>query len=350
MSTKSWVLSIGIFSLAGCSSQSPEIYTVCQRDEIGNYIIKWETSPEMDGVMRLYVSDNPDMRQSVTAGYASIRDGVMTYITNDNISRKYFRLSFDNTYEQTVASRLVLMDSIENLRDMGGYLSSRGKSTRWGKVFRSGEISRMSEWDTVRFNKLKVKTIIDLRTEREAAASPVVYSGGARVVRIPIFPDMEDIIGRIMEGRVRKGDASLFMQDMYLQYVTGNAREFARAFELFLDEKNYPVLFNCSQGKDRSGFLAALLLAALDIPEDIIFGDYVATNDFIDLRRYAALVRGTDTDAQEAMTVILSANESFIDLAFRKIKKDYGSIAQYLAEEMQLTDKQKEKLKDMLLF
>ncbi|MDR1919568.1 MAG: tyrosine-protein phosphatase [Tannerellaceae bacterium] len=327
----------------------PEIYTICQRDNIGNYIIKWETKPEMNGLIRLYVSDNPDMYQSAPVGYANIRDGVMTYITNDNISRKYFRLSFDNAYEQTLASRLVLMDSIENLRDMGGYLSSRGKATRWGKVFRSGDISRMSEWDTLRFNKLKIKTIIDLRTEREALASPLRYPG-ASIVHIPIYPDRDEIIGRIMEGRVRKGDASLFMQDLYLQYVKDDAQAFAQAFELFLEEDNYPILFNCSQGKDRSGILAALLLAALDVPQDLIFSDYMATNDFIDLRRYADLVRGMDTDAQEAMTVILSANETFLDLAFRWMKKEYGSVGQYLTEGLQLTDKQKEKLKDILLF
>jgi protein-tyrosine phosphatase len=335
--------------MTGCASQAPEIYSLCQRDGIGNYIIKWETAPQMDGQMKLLVSDDPSMYQASPAGYANIRDGVMTYITNDNLSRKYFRLSFDNTYEQTVASRLLLMDSVQNLRDMGGYLSSHRKATRWGKVFRSGAISRMSDRDVLRLDKLKIKTIIDLRSENEVNAFPVSYTT-AKVINLPILSDANDIISRIMEGKVRKGDGSLFMQDLYLQYVTLNSQAFAKALNLFLDEDNYPILFNCSMGKDRSGILAALLLAALDIPEETIFRDYVATNDYIDLRQYADLVKGMDTDVQEALTVVLSANETFIDLVFRKIKKEYGSIGQYLSEEMQLTDKQREKLKDILLF
>jgi protein-tyrosine phosphatase len=350
MIAKLWAKLGGILFLTGCASPLPEIQVLCQRDGIGNYIIKWEMNPETDGLMKLYVSDNSDMSQFSPAGYAPVHDGVITYVTNDNITRKYFRLMFDDTYERRVASRSLLMDSVQNFRDMGGYFSDHAQSTRWGKVYRSGEINRMSERDILRLKELKIKTIIDLRTEQEAALSPTVCSG-ARVVHIPVRVNMEDIIRRIMEGRVRKGDGSLFMQDMYLQFIEpDNAQAFAQAFQLFLDESNYPILFHCSLGKDRTGFLASLLLSALGVPEETILGDYVATNDYIDLKRYASLAQGMDTDAQEAMTVILSANETFLDLVFRKIKKKYGSVAQYLSEEMQLTDKQQEKLKDILLF
>ncbi|MDR1356139.1 MAG: tyrosine-protein phosphatase [Tannerellaceae bacterium] len=349
MITKVCAISTVIFSLTGCASQTPEIYSLCQRDGIGNYIIKWETTPQMNGQMRLVVSDNPDMLQSLPAGYADIREGVMTYITNDNISRKYFSLSFDNTYEQIVASRLLTMDSVQNFRDMGGYISFRGRSTRWGKVFRSGAISRMSDRDMSRLDRLKIKTIIDLRSEQEVRDMPVNYPK-AKVINLPVTSDTNDIFSRIMEGKVRKGDGSLFMQDLYLQYLTASRQAFAKALNLFLDEDNYPILFNCSMGKDRSGILAALLLAALDVPEETIFRDYMATNDYLDIRRYADLVKGMDTDIQEALTVILSADETFLDVVFRKIKKEYGSIPQYLDKEMQLTDKQREKLKDILLF
>ncbi|MDR2809123.1 MAG: tyrosine-protein phosphatase [Tannerellaceae bacterium] len=350
MSAKIWLKLGSIFFLAGCISPEPDIQVLCQRDGIGNYVLKWEMSPETGGLMRLYVSDHSDMSQSMPAGYASVRDGVMTYVTNDNISRKYFRLSFDDTYERIVAARSLQMDSIRNFRDMGGYHSERAQSVRWGKVYRSGDIGRLSERDTLRLDKLRIKTIIDLRTEHEAAGLPDRYSG-ARVVHLPISVDMEDIMERIMGGQVRKGDGSLFMQDVYLQFMEpDNARAFAQALQLFLDEENYPILFHCSMGKDRTGFLASLLLSALDIPEETIFSDYVATNNYVDLTRYASLVQGLDTDAQEAMTIILSAHETFLDTVLRKIKKEYGSVNQYLSEEMQLTEKQRRKLKDILLF
>jgi protein-tyrosine phosphatase len=350
MCAKIWLRLGGVLFLAGCTSPEPEIQVLCQRDGVGNYVIKWEMNPEPEGLMRLYVSDHSDMSRSQAAGYAPVRDGVMTYVTNDNIQRKYFRLTFNDTYERIVAARSIQMDSVQNFRDMGGYLSGRSLSTRWGKVFRSGDISRLSERDTLRLDKLGIRTIIDLRTEHESSVSPVGYTK-ARIVRIPVSVDMEDIMGRLMEGRVRKGDGSLFMQDAYLRFIApDNARSFALALQLFLDEENYPVLFHCSMGKDRTGFLASLLLSALDVPEETIFGDYVASNNFVDLRRYASFVQSLDSDSQEAMTIILSANETFLELVFRTIKKEYGSIGQYLSEELQFTDKQKRKLKDILLF
>ena len=84
--------------LAGCSSgRAPEIRAICLRDDISNYIIKWETDPHTDGTMKLYVSDTPNsFDMSRPCSYADINDGRVTYITNDNITRKYFLLSFND--------------------------------------------------------------------------------------------------------------------------------------------------------------------------------------------------------------------------------------------------------------
>jgi protein-tyrosine phosphatase len=333
----------------GCTSQEPEINAVCQRDAIGNYIIKWETTPEIDGELKVFVSDYPDMRNPAPAGNAVIRAGVLKYVTNDNMARKYFRLLFDDRYEQIVASRLVLMDSIPNFRDLGGYRTAAGdKTVKWGKVFRSGETGTLREWDLQRLRKMNIKTIIDLRTESEVAVSPVSFPD-VRIVSVPVVSDVDHIIRQIMEGRVRKGDVSLFMQDMYLRFVN-DTQPFEQALSVFLEEDNYPVLFISSRGKDRAGFLSALLLSALDVPEQTILSDYAGVNDYINLKRYNPLVRQKDMDVQEAMTVALSANEAFLNLTFLKIRKEHGSFDSYLREELHISEKQKEKLKSILLF
>ena len=83
-----------VILLVGCSSNAPDIRAICLRDDIGNYVIKWETDPVMEGIVKMTVSDNPDLFTNESPIiYANIKDGVATYITNDNISRKYFRLS-----------------------------------------------------------------------------------------------------------------------------------------------------------------------------------------------------------------------------------------------------------------
>ena len=212
--------------LTGCSSgRAPEIRAICLRDDIGNYIIKWETDPHTNGMMKLYVSDIPNsFDMSQPCSYANINDGRVTYITNDNITRKYFLLSFNDKYFQTVGARSVQMDSVQNLRDIGGYFSEHGnRMTGWGKIFRSGKLTSLSRNDTIRLKNLKIKTIIDLRGEDEITFAQEKHTG-PNVISIPIpVKGKEQITKRLEEGRIRKGDGLVYMQDTYISYVTETA-------------------------------------------------------------------------------------------------------------------------------
>jgi protein-tyrosine phosphatase len=331
---------------------TPEIQTICLRDEIGNYIIKWETNPPLEGTMKLYVSDTPgQFGKSNPVGYANIREGITKYVTDDNITRKYFLLSFNDKYVEMVAARFVAMDSVLNFRDLGGYASyGNKKKIRWGKVFRSGKIGTLNPRDSIKLNKLEIKTIIDLRSEEEQAASPVGYTK-AGIIHIPVSNGKRDeMLARIGEGRARKGDGVVFMQDLYIQYVEEEKEQFSKALTVFEEKDNYPIAISSSLGKDRVGFLTALLLAAMDIPEEAILNDYLATNDFLGLNRFSVKIQGLDPDAQQTLTVILSVNQTFLDLAFRKIKKEYGSVKEYLAKELHFSERQQNKLKEILLF
>ena len=62
--------------------------------------------------------------------------------------------------------------------------------------------------------------------------------------------------------------------------------------------------------------------------------DYMASNNHIDLRSLAYMARNLNTDAQETITVLLGANETWLDLAFHKIKKEYGSTEQISVERI----------------
>ena len=56
-----------------------------------------------------------------------------------------------------------------------------------------------------------------------------------------------------------------------------------RSGSCFVDlgkERNLPALFHCTTGKDRTGWAAAALLSLLGVPEDVIFQDYLRSNDY----------------------------------------------------------------------
>jgi len=342
-----------VFSLifSGCTSKTPDIRVVCQRDDIGNYVIKWETFPQMTGTMKLYVSDDLDYIQKDNPVITTdIREGRVTYITNDNITRKYFRLSFNDKYIKEASSRSVRMEEVQNLRDLGGYQTKDGKTTRWGKLYRSGKLTELSEWDALRLNNLRIKTIVDLRSETEVEISPIQYSN-AKIIHIPTtVGNFSAILEKIREKRLRKGDGLIFMQDLYLQFVEQQSAQFGEALRVLLEKENYPILFNSSLGKDRGGFLVALLLLALDIPESTVMQDYMASNDFLDLKRFEDMVKGLDTEAQETITLLLTANEMYMDIALNKIRKEYGTYQKYLSKELNLTEKEQTELKEIMLY
>ncbi len=343
----------GMSALISCATSNvTEIKAVCQRDDIGNYILKWETFPPMEGSVRLYVSDVPDyFDQTSPVGIVDIHDEVSTYITIDNVTRKYFLLSFNNQYEHIVGSRVVTTDNIQNFRDLGGYANSDDRTLKWGHIFRSGEPDRMSVIDRIRLDNLAINTMIDLRTPEEYLAPEDIYSH-VRIIHIPVNTGSDDaeVMERIRQGRMKKGDAILYMQDLYLHFIDKNSEQFARALDLFLDKNNYPILFYDTLGKDRTGFLAALLLAALGVPEETIMKDYLYSNDYINFAALAPYARKLDYDGQETVTALLSANEQFLGVALKRIKKEYGSLDKYLEQKLNFTTKKREKLKEIMLY
>ncbi len=341
-----------LLTLSGCMSyQTPEIRAVCQRDDIGNYIIKWETDPLVTGILKLYVSDSPrSFNLAEPVGYANCLDGIMKFITHDNITRKYFLLSFNDKYYHMVAARAFLMDGIRNLRDIGGYQTGDFEQIiEWGKVYRSGKLYPLSYRDSIRMENLGIKTVINLHDEDAPNLNNYPFCKG-KAITIPIAIKNQDLINeKLMSGCIRKGDGLLFMQDAYLNFIDEYSDKFGQAMQLFLNKDNYPILINSQLGKDRVGFMTAMLLAALNIPEETIKKDYLASNDYIDISEIADYAHTMDTDAQETITLLLSANETIIDLVFRQIKKKYGSIDKYLTNGLNFSQEDRETLKDILL-
>ena len=65
----------------------------------------------------------------------------------------------------------------------------------------------------------------------------------------------------------------------YEKFVEGERgrKAFAQAFKVFLDEKNYPIVFHCIGGQDRTGSVSFVLLALLGVDEEELFRDWEAT-------------------------------------------------------------------------
>ena len=328
-----------------------DIRTVCLRDDIGNYVIKWETYPIITGNVSVFVSDLPDsFEEKAPVGVIDVDKGLVKYITIDNITRKYFLLQFNEGEKEIVGAREVVTDNVQNFRDIGGYITHDKRSVKWGNIFRSGHLDAIDIIDKYRIDNLNLQTIVDLRISEEFANIPKVYVAPQNI-NIPIGMGSPSKMEKILNsGKFKKGDALLYMQDAYMGSIDRQSEYYAAVLNLLLDPNNYPVLVHCSLGIDRTGFCVALILSALGVPEETIMKDYMSSNQYINLMRSAPKARNSSSELQETVTTLLSANELFLDIAFNKIKKEYGSVQKYMEQKLNFTTKKQEQLKELMLY
>ena len=133
--------------------------------------------------------------------------------------------------------------------------------------------------------------------------------------------------------------------------------EFREVYARFLhdlaDSANLPTLFHCTAGKDRTGFAAALVLLALDVPRDTAMHDYLLTNDLtrakthrtLRMIRVMSLFRANPDD----LLPLFEALESYLGAAFAAIDEAPGSTEAYLRNALGVDGALRERLRANLL-
>ena len=86
----------------------------------------------------------------------------------------------------------IAMKTLPNLRDLGGYKTDAGGTVRTGVLYRSAALCDISGDDVATLDALKIKTVIDLRGEREREKRPDRVPAGARVVHADVIADSDD--------------------------------------------------------------------------------------------------------------------------------------------------------------
>lgn len=335
---------------AGCS-QEPTISFFCEKDRVGNYILKWEVTPRKEnGKVKIYMSKNDSVFSEPPVLNVSVDDYVVNIPTGDSIGRYFFRLKVGNTFSDIITNRRFNTDSIQNFRDLGGYFTSRGEQVRWGKIYRSGELSELSEEDKLILAGLKIKTIIDLRDREEVLLYPDKYKAD-KTIHIPIVTGNRAYVReRIIDDSFYRGDAIIFTQDTYRRIIDDYSKEMAQLFDILCDESNYPVVVHGYLGKDRVGLAGYFLLRALGVPNYTGEEDYLLSNLCIRGDQVLGEARFLPERMQEAATVVCKANISYLNYAKSCMIKKSGTIDDYMLNELKLTEDKKKKLRQILLY
>ena len=188
-------------------------------------------------------------------------------------------------------SRHVVLDGAVNVRDIGGYRTSDGLQVARGRLFRGDALSQLTGLDVERLDRLGLRTVIDFRTPGE-----VLLTGadrlpfGTEFVSLPVGGgDLGSIYELIAGGdhaRQRRelgdGRAAELMVEINRGFVTDQRQReaFGAAFRLVCSAGRLPLLYHCSGGKDRTGWMTAIVLTSLGVPRELVLRDYLLSNDF----------------------------------------------------------------------
>ena len=221
--------------------------------------------------------------------------------------------------------RYIDLDGGFNTRDLGGYKTVDGKVVKKHLLYRSDDLSTLTPKGIEQAEKLRLKTIIDFRTEKEAkTATSLMHSKVENVRHLPIgFGNLTELAGLSF---VADKDYEQFMIDGNRWFISNAQNQYREFFEILSDPSNAPVLYHCTAGKDRTGFATALLLSALGVDRETIYEDYLLSAIYLK-PKYAHML-----EDNPAIAPLITVKKSYLEAAFDEIEKNYASVENYLVQ------------------
>ena len=178
--------------------------------------------------------------------------------------------------------RLIQLDAVHNFRDMGGYPTVDGHTTKWRRLFRADGLYRLTEADLDVVRGLDLHTVIDLRTRAE-----LDERGTFPVDRHPVQFHHVSVISETWTAEDAEGedDPADFLERAYLSILEEGEQRLAEAFVMLCEPGALPGVFHCAAGKDRTGMLAMMVLGCLGVLDEYIVADYALTADGMERMR-----------------------------------------------------------------
>ena len=228
------------------------------------------------------------------------------------------------------------MERLINFRDFGGYPTADGHRVKMGYLYRSGRVDQTTRRDRETLSALGIKTVIDLRSPKERKREARLWPG-ARVVSLSM--PFDELTRERLKPLLFRRDVQTAVYDMvegvYLDTVDHSCSQVAALFVLLQDPNVYPVLIHCRAGRDRTGFISAVIQLALGVSVEDVTAEYLRSNAnrLPQIRRAATLLKILSLGllSTQSLHAVVASQERYIRAVIDKIEGEYGGIAGYLA-------------------
>ena len=245
--------------------------------------------------------------------------------------------------------RVIDLKGTTNTRDIGGYETSDLGTLRYGQIIRSDKLSRLTANDFQKLEEIGVKTVIDLRTNKEHDQSPTVWQGDnpPRFFHFPVgdannewFTSQRKMMKR---NRFTEEQSLEHMVKGYRMIAEEGTSSYQQLMEVVLDESNWPVLIHCTAGKDRSGVGVALILEALGVDRETIMEEYLLTNEISRIEDKAVFLAKESKESSRgsrfskgvkasAWLPIVGVRAEMLEAFYASVDEKYGSMDTFLTE------------------
>jgi protein-tyrosine phosphatase len=284
-------------------------------------------------------------------------------------------------------------ENLLNFRDVGAYINSivGSQVLKPTLLFRSARPDEATPADRNQLvNHHKIKTIIDLRSNTEhinaakkraelsladqSAAAPSSVDAVAKAAQIPgiryanvnlngkgferhliwqlKYTSLAKLVFLMALGYRTQGISVLGKELMLPRGLTGlgidtldhSGPEFKDIFDLLADKKAWPIMLNCTQGKDRTGITVLLILLLCGITIQAITQDYVLSEQELEPEKAARMEEIASIGLDESFA---RCPDDFCEIIVQHIDSKYGGIQNYL-RSIGIQDSQLETIKTIL--
>lgn len=288
-------------------------------------------------------------------------------------NRLFFLICPKKSKKYVISTRLVNLDGTDNFRDCGGYETIDGRRVKWGLLYRSDQLSNISERDITILENMGLKTIVDYRSISEVALAPDKKIPGTNVYSLdPNAKIAQLAAGSLDKNNMNKSlldllkenqfnpdkygdpEESMYKQYKRLIYSDSSKKVYRKLIELALNEHNVPLVQHCRGGKDRTGIGVAIILLALGVREESVIYDYTLTAQYrVSKNKRQMHMYKKYTQDEKTLKLLFTLQQSkakYIKTALNEMKKSYGSIDLYLKEALGIDQNMKEQLKKIFLY
>ncbi len=245
--------------------------------------------------------------------------------------------------------RVIDLEGTTNTRDIGGYQTGDQGTLRWRQIIRSENLSRLTANDFQTLEEIGLKTVIDLRTNKEHDKSPTVWQGDnpPQFFHFPVGDANNDWFKaqrRMMKrNRFTEEQSMELMVEGYRMIAEEGPPSYQKLMEVVLDQSNWPILIHCNAGKDRAGVAVALIMESLGVDREIIMEEYLLTNELGRTEKKAILLskesrklgRGSKFgkgSSPSAWSPIVGVRAEMLEAFYASVDEKYGSMDAFLTE------------------